>query len=687
MFFISQVKVIDDFFSEDNSFYIRSSIDNAVAKIVGAKDYETARVQFTMFCEDLQIVLKFVLGFLDHPAFKQLDKSEDLSQFKLLNKPLMAESFIHKYSEGIGAGLHIYFTKPDDSESEEHKQEREQQFLTINTYVDINKFKEHTAKLTHHGKHKKVLAKKNSELASTCQKIIKLYVNIQELRKFLIVSEIAGDKQLTASPQIIGDLAKAQINLTFDLLKIQTIIDGLSVNLDGPTYTIIMPHLNRHSAYFRRVQPVAEELITFVSKLSTKFPDKSILYVADQHLIKDNHYFLIREIILLCKNALDLIVKFPIITLDGDTASDKQKQKNLAKFNKKFPAAVADLNASLFAFRKATPVVFNGRSLHTDLAPPLKQITVICRSLKAEDLPVDDSIEVNLINDDLIVLAYAEISYYILILSEYLGCASESFKANRLFSRGDVDTGLIVLNKNKAIVKGNYTGLIKTLRGNTFAFENYFMLVKIHEVLTQEIDPQFIRITNKAFGLGKDVNKILAILKEIEMLEAKLASTNEDLKRFGVLLPGMMIEGHNLQEQYIDVPQLILSLSALADVTRKNISQLPDTMQQEVETLEIVIAEIEQLYAQCPAPNDANLFHMIQHNMMLIHSKVKKAQQMIQDFNKVFLEEEKKECGSENNFANNRFRLKLVNDVMPTVEIEETCQLVLQCHSRAGGNP
>jgi hypothetical protein len=530
MFFLSQLQPLAKYFREDIYFYKKNAIELALAQIVGAPDYQTARVRFTMVCEDLQIVLKFALEFLDPYAFKSIDELQDNSEYQLANPKLLVKSII---KEGSARGKHkelrLVFENPKRDESAADKIIREQQFEKIDAYVDLKKFTDSIAQLLGAGKNKDT-PKSLDEHSLQCVNIQLLFQELLHFRRVLIVNESPTVEDVTLEPKLMEQFLKNHLQVMNTFQAIPDIISGLKYKLDEPQYNGVFSDYIPTYQSFRASQAVTDEVTNYVASLQQNFPNKKIFCVAGQPLKSDNHFHLIRDLILGYEQKLKYILAFESIKLKSKVIN--QKKINADKFNKQYTIAINNLKSALTLLQCTILPINYKTTLSSDTEQKvLTAITVISSELTVEELPKHDTLIINLVRSDCLVLAYAELSHQIESVCSYLKKANSSFKKIKLLSRKDIDTALHATDEQKTFLEAKYDAAIAELPPGNPPLKQ--LLNSVSDLLTNQFNPRYLRIVASVFNVKEsDFTEIRRILLQIVKLKKEITAANKTVSDF-----------------------------------------------------------------------------------------------------------------------------------------------------------
>jgi hypothetical protein len=659
MFFLTQLKELSDFFAKEDYFYDRTVVESTFAEIAGASSFEVARTKFEITCDDLQIVLKFVVGFLDYDVYLDLEGLTDQFSLRLFNKPLLVKSSLHTMSQGI----QLKIDPPEEDETPADARERQSQLMVITRIIDRNKFNESAARLTGNCNYPRI-QRKQKENTEICDKIKVCFNRLDDLRKFLGETKTAASELITVSPPFVAEVVKTKTEVLNSITGLRTSIDILRTNLQRDEYSITMPEYDGKSDYLRKAQSIDEGVPKFMSLLSSKFPDKRCMYVVSEQLKKDNHYNLIRELNILYLEQLKYILEFRLLKdkFENKDVLDKQKNKNIAKFNSAFKKAVEKFENAVAFFSQALPVSFRVPQGFQLMHETSSDLAIVAENLAWADLPEQGNLKIILVNEDQVVLAHAEIAFHIVTLYEYLRNTIKAFRKIKILSKDDIDLALQAANKNKILLQETYANVMDNLLGNTYSLERNQQLVLVKTLISHDIVLRLLIITNKVFAINHhDYIKIKATLKCIASVNKKIAIANARLKEFADSLAELMARGFKLQEFYTRTAVQVVEAVAIEGRVRKAYPVMTEVMQLTMEKLVERAAQLKKYFDDCPKVDDSNHFDIVEKNLTQIFMDAKNILEKLGEIR--------------TSFANNPHRLQLSPSMAPIAEEREAVRL------------
>jgi hypothetical protein len=633
MFFLNKLKLLNDFFLQDNYFYVAETMLNCFAEIAGATNYSFARTKFTIAVEDLQVILKFVLVFLDYDAFKKIEELTDESPFKLINKPLIAESITSNMSQGIGAKVDLFFKSPSAGESVARARERAYQMMIILRFIDLDKFKINTGKLTGKSQYPGNL-KAKQKLAKVCEDIFYAFVFLNDLRKFLIVNDKPMPDLISVDNKLVDKVVEAKTAVVVTLTELRASVDILKTNLQDSSYSMVMPEYDTHCGYLRKAHTISAEVPEYMRHLSAKFPDIKIMYVACDKLNKDNHFNLIRELNEVYEAQLKFITDFPSMRdkFAGKDELDKQRNKNMARFNAAFGQALAKFTAALKVFDQSLPISFKVENSNPTAEEQACELAIVNAVLTEADMLERGDCKVILVNQDQVVLAHGEIAFLIITSQEYLKNVSKAFKRIKIVSKEDIDQALKQTNKSRVMLQESYQNALSIMRGNTFSFEKNRGFIQIKNVIMQEIVLAILRITNQVFEVKQqDYVSIKITLKRIATVNKRIAIINEKLSGFSDSLAELMSVGFTLFERYHKLSGALRAAGTFSDKLKPTYPEMSPTLLDKTQELAEVLEDANQCMTACPQANDSNLFSELVKSLAEIHVKVNRIHRLVDD--------------------------------------------------------
>jgi hypothetical protein len=639
MYLLTQCKLIADFFLNNKDFYNRTAITQALADIAGACDYEDARAKLFILSENLQVVIKFVLGFLKYDVFKEVCDDPGMLDFNMPNKPFLAES--HMQNSGAGNEVLLFFKVPD-IETYEDKKLREEQMQIIMKFVAMDTFKENAAKL---GCKLNFPRKKSyeDELVQISANLKSFFYILQSIRRFAVLSVKLPADYHSSDKEQDAIINAAKDNVLTCLEKMGLTAEALKQRLDLSS----RPEKLTTSTYFYRLQLVNEEIHEFSRQVKVLLPNNKIMMIASEQLRDDNIFPALKQIIDGYKNSMAFIFNFvnelPKINKKAN-AHLKQKIKNVKRFNQHYPPLIKELLFALSALDAAFPIAFK---LLPDLTPATSdnigcKLMVIARDITLAQLPYHAGIDIKLINDDVLLLAHAEIAISIITLAQHLKNVLDDFNSTKSIAKDpatEIEDLLAKMDSEKYLLLHSYESLIGKIQGNKFNFEKNTKFVHVQTQVYESVLPGIWHLKNMVFDIVLDnAEQVRLLMSAIKSLSDKIADTQILTTAFINLLPILKHTGNTLKENHTQFTLILKTLTQNL-VTLKNAYQkllgkvvLADQKERvtdlwlQITELEVSINAAVKVFSPLSQTDDSNLFQMVTGNMLTLKTCIKTAE-------------------------------------------------------------